>query len=96
MSLCSTHRVSPSLCLCKRCRTLAVSLPSADDAVNEKKCDCHERFDMRAQGSSHVGNHRVASEFGLDDHPQLLRYPCEVASCEHITGQCSDLQFVFW
>ena len=31
----------------------------------------------------------------LEARSQFLCYLCEVASCEHITGLCSDLQFVF-
>ena len=85
-------------------RTLAVSLPSAEDAVKKKSCDCHERFDMRAQIPSHVGNHRFASEFGawavakraraLAPRFEFLCYLWEVASCDHIYGLCNDLQFV--
>ena len=31
----------------------------------------------------------------METRSQFLCYPCEVASCERITGLCSDLQFVF-
>ena len=61
MCLCSSYRVAPSLYLYKWCRTLAVSLPSADDAVNEKLCDCHERFDIKTQNPSHFNNHKCTS-----------------------------------
>ena len=47
MSVCSSHPAAPSLLLYKWCRTLAVSLPAADETVNEKLCDCHERFDTK-------------------------------------------------
>ena len=44
---------------------------------------------------NNVWLHMKGRAGALETRSQFLCYPCEVALCDHITGLCSDLQFVF-